>query len=240
MDGNLFAGIEIKNSAKLTRYLFSGPLTRVKKYSQSRNSVSRGNFRERDVLRGSGLDDDSHHRVDVVHLHICDVCACRLGSRIVHRCLLLASALRLANDDGSALFAVWAKPQKGSVDTGGAILEMVDGFREIAVLSKQNFFLTRFIEAKKLSARTGVALQILKSLPRYIAEAGLILGALGFVVWQLSRGSLGEGPPRARNLPGWVVPHDGSNLAVAGALERASCDARLGRDGAGDPSEVEG
>jgi ABC-type multidrug transport system fused ATPase/permease subunit len=61
--------------------------------------------------------------------------------------------------------------RQSSVDTGGAILEMVDGFREIAVLSKQDYFLTRFIEAKKLSARTGVTLQILKSLPRYIAEA---------------------------------------------------------------------
>jgi ATP-binding cassette subfamily C protein len=70
---------------------------------------------------------------------------------------------------------------------------MVDGYREIAVLSKQDYFLTRFIDAKKLSARTGVTLQILKSLPRYIAEAGLILGALGFTVWQLSRGNLGEG-----------------------------------------------
>jgi ATP-binding cassette subfamily C protein len=70
---------------------------------------------------------------------------------------------------------------------------MVDGFREIAVLSKQDFFLTRFIEAKKLSARTGVTLQILKSLPRYIAETGLIVGALGFTVWQLSQGTLAEG-----------------------------------------------
>jgi len=83
--------------------------------------------------------------------------------------------------------------RRGSVDAGGSILEMVDGFREIAVLSKQDFFLRRFIEAKKLSARTGVTLQILKSLPRYIAESGLIIGALAFVVWQLSKGSLGEG-----------------------------------------------
>jgi ABC-type multidrug transport system fused ATPase/permease subunit len=82
---------------------------------------------------------------------------------------------------------------KASVDAGGSILEMVDGFREIAVLSKQDFFLTRFIEAKKLSARTGVTLQILKSLPRYIAETGLIFGALGFTVWQLSQGTLAEG-----------------------------------------------
>jgi ATP-binding cassette subfamily C protein len=83
--------------------------------------------------------------------------------------------------------------RKGAVASGGSILELVDGFREISVLGKQDFFLTRFIEARKLSARTGVTVQILKSLPRYIAEAGLIVGALGFVVWQLGRGTLNEG-----------------------------------------------
>jgi ATP-binding cassette subfamily C protein len=83
--------------------------------------------------------------------------------------------------------------RESSIGAGSAILEMVDAYREIAVLGKQNFFLTRFIEANKLGARTGVDLQVLKSVPRYIAESGLILGALGFVVWQLSRGTLAEG-----------------------------------------------
>ena len=82
--------------------------------------------------------------------------------------------------------------QRGAVGAGASVLEMADIFREMFVLSKQDFYLSRFVEAKKLSARTGVTLQILKGLPRYVTESGLIIGALLFVVWQLSQGSLSE------------------------------------------------
>jgi len=187
------AGIEIKNSAKLTRYLFSGPLTRVKKYSRAeiqflvQTSV---NATFSGVLGSmTTLIIESTLFISIFVMFVLVDWAAALSIAVYFSLLLYILQMTTARrylQSGRNL-------QKGSVDTGGAILEMVDGFREIAVLSKQNFFLTRFIEAKKLSARTGVALQILKSLPRYIAEAGLILGALGFVVWQLSRGSLGEG-----------------------------------------------
>ena len=83
--------------------------------------------------------------------------------------------------------------KEASIESGGSILEMVDGYREISVLSKQDFFLTRFIEAQKSQATTGVTIQVLKSMPRYIGETGLILGALLFIVWQLGTGSLGDG-----------------------------------------------
>lgn len=187
------AGIEIKNSAKLTRYLFSGPLTRVKKYSRAeiRFLVETSVNATFSGVLGSmtTLIIESTLFISIFVMFVLVDWAAALSIAVYFSLLLYILQMTTARrylQSGRNL-------QKGSVDTGGAILEMVDGFREIAVLSKQNFFLTRFIEAKKLSARTGVALQILKSLPRYIAEAGLILGALGFVVWQLSRGSLGEG-----------------------------------------------
>ena len=187
------AGIEIKNSAKLTRYLFSGPLTRVKKYSRAEIQFlveTSVNATFSGVLGSmTTLIIESMLFISIFVMFVLVDWAAALSIAVYFSLLLYILQMTTARrylQSGRNL-------QKGSVDTGGAILEMVDGFREIAVLSKQNFFLTRFIEAKKLSARTGVALQILKSLPRYIAEAGLILGALGFVVWQLSRGSLGEG-----------------------------------------------
>ena len=43
---------------------------------------------------------------------------------------------------------------------------------------------------RRLSERQ---LQILKKIPRYIAETGLIIGIFLFVIWQLSRGTLAEG-----------------------------------------------
>ena len=187
------AGIEIKNAAKLTRYLFSGPLTRLKSYSRA----ELGFLVETSVnATFSGV----------------------LGSMttlVIESTLFISIFLMFVIVDWSAALAIAAyfallvyvlqmttarrylqsgkNIRSGSIATGGSILEMVDAFREISVLSKQDYFLTRYIEGRKLSARTGVTVQILKSLPRYVAESGLIVGALGFVIWQLSRGTLGEG-----------------------------------------------
>jgi ATP-binding cassette, subfamily B, bacterial PglK len=187
------AGIVIKNSSRVTRFLFSGSLQSLKRYSRA----------EIQFLVGTS-----------VNATFAGVLGSLTTLVIEGTMFLSIFAVFLAVDWSSALviaayFALMifvmqlftAKRylqsgrnlQRGAVQSGGSILELVDAFREISVLGKQDFFLTRLIDAKKLSARTGVELQILKSLPRFIAESGLILGALGFVVWQLGRGSLGEG-----------------------------------------------
>ena len=187
------AGIEIKNSAKLTRYLFSGPLTRLKQYSRSEIQFlveTSVNATFSGVLGSMAtLIIESTLFISIFVLFLLVDWPAALAIAVYFALLVFLLQMTTARrylQSGRNL-------RRGTVETGGSILEMVDGFREISVLSKQDFFLTRFIEAKKLSARTGVTLQILKSLPRYVAETGLIIGALGFVVWQLGRGSLAEG-----------------------------------------------
>ena len=187
------ASIEIKNSAKLTRYLFSGTITRLKRYSRSEiqflvetsvNATFSGVLGSMATLL---IESTLFLSIFVMFLLVDWSAALAIAVYFALLVLLLQmTTARRYLKSGRNL-------RRGSVEAGGSILEMVDGFREISVLSKQDFFLTRFIEAKKLRARTGVTLQILKSLPRYVAETGLIIGALGFVVWQLGRGSLGDG-----------------------------------------------
>lgn len=187
------AGIEIKNSAKLTRYLFSGPLTRVKKYSRAEiqflveasvNATFSGVLGSMTTLL---IESTLFLSIFLMFIFVDWAAALAIAAYFA----LLIYSLQMTT--ARRYLQSGRNLRKGSVQTGGSILEMVDGFREISVLSKQDFFITRYIEGKKLSARTGVTLEILKSLPRYIAESGLIVGALGFTVWQLSRGSLGEG-----------------------------------------------
>lgn len=187
------AGVEIKNSAKVTRYLFSGPLTRLKKYSRAEiqflvdSSVSATFSGVLGSLTTLVIESTLFISIFVLFLIVDWVAALTIAIYFGALVLLLQmTTARRYLESGR-------NQRRGSVASGGSILEMVDGFREIAVLSKQDFFLTRFIEAKKLSARESVIVQILKSLPRYIAESGLILGALGFTVWQLTQGSLAEG-----------------------------------------------
>jgi ATP-binding cassette subfamily C protein len=186
-------GIEIKNSAKLTRYLFSGPLTRLKQYSRAEiqflteTSVNATFSGVLGSIATLFVESTLFVSIFVMFLLVDWPAAITIAVYFV----LLVALLQLTT--AKRYLQSGRNLRRGSVEAGGSILEMVDSFREISVLSKQDFFLSRYLEARKLSARTGVTLQILKSLPRYIAETGLIIGALGFVVWQLSRGSLGEG-----------------------------------------------
>ncbi|MDC0991589.1 ABC transporter ATP-binding protein [Pontimonas sp.] len=187
------AQVEVKNSAKVARFLFSGSLQRLRNYSrmeinfligQSIQATFSGVLGAMTTLVIDGVLFVSIFVMFIVVDPIAAFVIALYFAILVY--LLQATTAKRYLESGRNI-------QRGAIDTGSTILEMVDGFREIAVLSKQDFFLSRFIEAKKLSARTGVTLQLLKSLPRYIAESGLIIGALGFLVWQLSRGSLGEG-----------------------------------------------
>lgn len=187
------AGIEIKNSAKVTRFLFTGTLERLRNYSRSEiqflvepsiNATFSGVLGSMTTLL---IEGSLFVAIFVVFLLVDWVAALA----IVAFFALLILTLQLTT--AARYLRSGRDIQASSVDAAGSILEMVDGFREILVLSKQDFFISRFVEARKLHARTGVGLQVLKSLPRYIAESGLILGALAFVVWQLNRESLGEG-----------------------------------------------
>ena len=187
------AQVEVKNSAKVARFLFSGSLQRLRNYSRMEINFLIGQSIQATFSGVLGamttlvIDGVLFISIFVMFIVVDPIAAFVIAvyfAILVY--LLQATTAKRYLESGRNI-------QRGAIDTGSTILEMVDGFREIAVLSKQDFFLSRFIEAKKLSARTGVTLQLLKSLPRYIAESGLIIGALGFLVWQLSRGSLGEG-----------------------------------------------
>lgn len=187
------AAIEIKNSAKVTRYLFGGSLTRVKKYSRAEVGFlveTSVNATFSGVLGSmTTLIIETGLFLSIFAMFLIVDWTAALAIAVYFTILIWILQLTTARHylrSGKAM-------RDSAVDSGGAILEMFDGYREIAVLSKQDFFITRFIEARKVTARTFVTLQILKSLPRYVAESGLILGALIFVVWQLSAGSLSEG-----------------------------------------------
>lgn len=186
------AGIEVKNSAKLTRYLFTGSLDRLRRYSRSEIQflVDRSTNATFSGVLGAMttliIEGTLFISIFVMFVAVDWTAALAIAAYIalVVFVLQLATARRYLQSGRNL--------QKGAVGAGASVLEMADIFREMFVLSKQDFYLSRFVEAKKLSARTGVTLQILKGIPRYVTESGLIIGALLFVVWQLSQGSLSE------------------------------------------------
>jgi ATP-binding cassette subfamily C protein len=187
------AEIEIKNAVRLARYLFDGPLQRLRSYSRSEIQFLVGpgvNAAFSGVLGSAtslALEGALFISIFAVFLFVDWNAA--LG--ILFFFFILVFLIQLTTT--KRYLSAGRNIQKASVDAGASVLEMVDGFREIAVLGKQGHFLSGYADARKLEGRTAVTLQILKSLPRFIAETGLILGAFAFIVWQLNRGSLSEG-----------------------------------------------
>ncbi len=189
----VLARIEIKNSVKVARYVFSGTLARLRQQSRAEIafvidwSTSATFSGVLGAMSTIAIELGLFFSIFVVFVIVDPIGA--VG--ILIYLLLVVYLLQLTT--AKRFVESGRNIRDASVDANTAILEMVDAFREIAVLSKQDYFLSNYGEAKKLSVRTGLTLQILKKVPRFIAETGLILGVLLFVVWQLSRGTLADG-----------------------------------------------
>jgi len=189
----VLATIEIKNSIKVARYLFSGSLGRLKENSRSRiafiinTSVNAAFSRVLGAITSIGIEGSLLISIVAVFF-VVDPFA-TVGVLLYFGLVILV--LQLTTE--KRYIRAGRDIQESTITSETAVLEMVDAFREIAVLSKQDHFLNRFGEGKKLSVRTGLTLQLLKELPRWIVESGLIIGIFLFVLWQLSRGTLSEG-----------------------------------------------
>ena len=191
--GIVLAGIEIRNSLKIARYIFSGSLGRLRNFSrgeisfvinQSTNATFSGVL---GAVTSIVIDSTLFVSIFIVFLLVDPIAA--IG--IVLYLVLVIYLMQLTT--AKRYMQSGDRIKAAGIDTNNSILEMVDAFREVSVLSRQDFFLTQFGEAKKLAVRTGLGLQIIKKLPRYFAETGLIIGIFFFVIWQLSSGTLAEG-----------------------------------------------
>jgi ATP-binding cassette subfamily C protein len=189
----VLATIEIKNSVKIARYLFSGSLGRLRNFSRGEISFIINNSTNATFSGVLGavtsivIESTLFVSIFIVFLLVDPIAA--VG--IVLYLALVIYVMQLAT--GRRYMESGERIKAAGIDTNNSILEMVDAFREVAVLSRQDFFLTQFGEAKKLSVRTNLGLQIIKKLPRYFAETGLIIGIFFFVIWQLNKGTLAEG-----------------------------------------------
>ena len=190
---SVFLGsVEIRNSLKVARYLFSGSIGRLKAFSRGQiqfviNTSTNATF---SGMLGAimTLAVEITLLIGILTIFFLVDPLTAVGV-LTYFAVLMFVLQKLTSrrylESGSNI-------QGSAVDSGNAVLELVDTFREVAVLSRQDFFLSRFGEAKKLAVRTNVSLQFLKALPRYIAEVGITFGIVGFLAWQLSRGSLAD------------------------------------------------
>ncbi|MEJ1230385.1 MAG: ABC transporter ATP-binding protein [Galbitalea sp.] len=82
------------------------------------------------------------------------------------------------------------KLAKATVAATDTVDETVGAFREIFTLGRQDYFVARFGRARKTAAYSNADNQFLMSMPRYIVEAALMLGAVGLIASQAATGNL--------------------------------------------------
>jgi len=75
----------------------------------------------------------------------------------------------------------------GSVGVGQAITDTVVAFKEISVLARTEFFVNRIALARDQVAQAGAVQAYMQAVPRLLVELGLIIGAIGFVIFQFWR-----------------------------------------------------
>jgi ABC-type multidrug transport system fused ATPase/permease subunit len=81
----------------------------------------------------------------------------------------------------------WAESVVTATDS---LDETVGAFREIFTMGRQSYFVRRFGRARSRMAYSAAELQFLMSLPRYIVEASLMLGAVALIASQLLTNNL--------------------------------------------------
>ncbi len=73
------------------------------------------------------------------------------------------------------------------------IQDMTNSFREIAVFSKQPFFLRNYYVWRRQWALDNALLTFLTGLPRFFVESALMVGVLALIGYQFLRGNLSDG-----------------------------------------------
>lgn len=74
---------------------------------------------------------------------------------------------------------------ESTVDSSASITETIGAFREIFTLSRQRYFVERFGRPRGDLAENAGTVQFVMTLPRYIVEAALLLGAVALIASQV-------------------------------------------------------
>lgn len=187
------ARIESIEATNIARFLFSGGLTKLRRYSRAEiqwavSGSSSATFSG--VLGGFSIFlTESLFVVSMfmffsfVDLSATVAIVLYFAAVISGFQLIIHRRLRRA---GEAV-------TEGNVQVTQTSLDMVEAIREISVLRKEAFFLDRFGMARRLLANGEATQRFLGTVPRYFVETALIIGVVTFVGWQFLRGEVAEG-----------------------------------------------
>lgn len=182
------ARLETDFSHLISQFAFSAELSRVKTYSKAH--LEWIILRSTSVAFGKVLTQAFHLFAEatlaisiLVFFVVIDWRTALLVSAYFSLVLAVFQffSARRSRDFGSAYTS-------GSIGVGATITDFLETFREISVSSRARYFLSRIRDAREESALSDARQQYLQAVPRLVVELALILGALGFVLIEISSG----------------------------------------------------
>ena len=187
------AGIEIKNATEIAQYLFTGGLAELRQYSRSEVQwavTGSTNVTFSGVLGSAGmLVTETSLLIFMFTLFVIVDPLAAVAITVYFIIVILIFQL-LSNQRIQQSGQDFAE---GGMDVTQVSLDLFEAFKEISVLMKQHFFLSRFQKARTTYAYGDAEMRFLMAIPRYFVETALALGALAFVAWQLARGEVTDG-----------------------------------------------
>lgn len=188
-----FARIESRMSAEIADFLYSGPLSRLRGFSRGDVSfaigTSPGYAMSGLLMSGSALVTESalFASVFVVFIFVDPSTAVIISVYFIILIVLFQLGIN------RRLRLIGERLQTSSIAMANSIQDMTNSFREIAVFSKQSFFLRNYSVARTRYALDNALLNFLGGLPRFFVESALMVGVLALIAFQFLRGNLSEG-----------------------------------------------
>lgn len=187
------AQVEAQSARDVAQFLFSGTLEQLRQFSRGdiQWAVSQSSHTAFSALlfAASALFAESALFVAIfVVFIVVDAPTALLVT--AYFLALLASFQLLVN---RRLKRVGEKLSSNSVGVVDTVNDLTDAYKELSVLSRKGFFLTRFGEYRTRYSMEQALQRFLLGLPRFFVEAALMVGILALVTWQFRQGSLEDG-----------------------------------------------
>ena len=187
------ATVEARNARSIADYLLRGTLDNAKKYSKAEFQYAitmSSNWAFTGVLNNIANIISEAFLLVIVAVAFLIVNPVVSVFTFVYFALVMGvmqyfigRSLKRAGEDASG----------GNVEANNQVSDSLDTFREIAVLGKQDLFISRINASRLKLAKSGASLAFLGGMPRYIIETSLILGVVLLVGQQLLSGNLAAG-----------------------------------------------
>jgi ATP-binding cassette subfamily C protein len=188
-----FARMESKISSEIADFLYSGTLTRLRGFSRGDVHFAIGTSptvaMSGLLLAGSSIVTESALFLSIlaVFLFVDPV----TGLIISGYFILLVVIFQLGIN--RRLRLIGQRLSTSAIAMANNIQDMTNSFREIAVFSKQPFFLRNYYHRRRQFALDNALLGFFSGLPRFFVESSLMVGVLALIGYQFLRGNLSDG-----------------------------------------------